>query len=66
MTEIKKGDRISTKFGEGVVTDDYWAYKDRYSVKLDNGSEFDLGASAMRPLEGTALTVNARATTETE
>ena len=60
MTEFKKGDRISTKFGEGVVTDDYWSYKDRYSVRLNKGSEFDLGASAMRPLKAPALTFKER------
>lgn len=67
MTVFKKGDRIATKFGNGTVIDDYWAYKDRYRVRMDrDGSGFHVGAASLRHIKPSSVTVNARATTETE
>ena len=47
--DFKKGDRVSTQFGDGTIVDDYWAYKDRFTVKLDvDDGFFDFGSSSMR------------------
>lgn len=44
----RKGDRVTTKFGSGYISDDYWAYRDRFTVQYDDGSESDHDAECIR------------------
>lgn len=44
----KKGDRVTWRGLSGVVDDDYWAYRDRYTVRFDDGSESDFSAESLR------------------
>ncbi|WP_341209839.1 hypothetical protein [uncultured Sphingomonas sp.] len=46
----KKGDRITWRGKPGVVTDDYWADRDRFTIRLDEGGETDHGAESLRPV----------------
>lgn len=42
------GSRVRTKFGLGTVTSDYWRHRDRFEVKLDDGSTCDFCAVSLK------------------
>lgn len=45
----RKGDRVHWRGKPGVVTDDYWRDRDRFSVRFDGESHtLDFGAEALR------------------
>jgi hypothetical protein len=54
----KKGDRVTWRGQPGVIDDDYWAHRDRYTVRFNDGSESDFGAESLRlaaPLQEQSL-----------
>ena len=49
-SEMKVGLRVSWRDRVGVVTDDYWRDRDRYSVRFDGDEHtLDFGAEALSP-----------------
>lgn len=48
MYQPKKGDRVRWRNHVGMVVDDYWRDRDRYTVMLDgNQTPLDFGAEAL-------------------
>jgi hypothetical protein len=46
---IRKGVRVEWRGKPGVVVDDYWRHRDRFSVLLDGASvPLDFGADSLR------------------
>lgn len=46
----KKGDRVTWRGQPGVIEDDYWSHRDRFTVRFDDGSESNFGAACLRRL----------------
>jgi hypothetical protein len=49
ISEVRVGMRVSTGYGLGTVTSDYWRDRNRFTVKLDLGWEADFTAGSLRP-----------------
>lgn len=45
-----QGDRVRWRQQEGVVSDDYWWWKDRYTVDFIDGSDSDFSADVLQLL----------------
>lgn len=57
---LHKGARVEWRGKPGVVVDDYWRHRDRFSVLFDGASvPLDFGADSLRPANPPASATDA-------